>query len=84
MPETTVEEVIGCVLAKHRAGTREHRWWFDVTDADRLVFVEEVVEDGSGRHFMEKRQSSVPEQILDALEREGYDEVYDTDANPLT
>lgn len=87
MPDTEIEvrEEGGSVLVSaHDEAEMEHRWWFDPTEAGRLVFVSEVIhyEDDS-RHYVEEHEAVVPDPVHDALEAEGYDEVVDTSGFPL-
>lgn len=87
-----VSDKFGCVLvrATDKAGM-EHRWWFDETDAGRLVFVTEVVHYdkdtgamvASGRHYVPEDEASVPPRIEEALDRRGHEGLVDIDGRTL-
>jgi hypothetical protein len=86
-----VRHTWGCVLAEARdSAEQKHRWWFDETDAGRLVFISEVIhfedlDDNDvgidGRHYVDEADADVPPKIHDALADEGYETIVDTDAH---
>lgn len=89
-----VRRECGCVLVTaNDKANQEQRWWFDETDAGRLVFISEVIHFTDmdhekigidGRHYVPEREADVPDKVRGALEAAGYDDgVFDTDANRL-
>jgi hypothetical protein len=88
-----VSEECGCVLVRaNDKADQEHRWWFDETDAGRLVFISEVIHFTDmqheqvgldGRHYVPEREADVPPKVESALDDEGYRGVFDTDGRPL-
>lgn len=78
------------VRATDKAGMT-HRWWFDETDAGRLVFVSEVVqykEDAhpemtAGRHYMDEHKAEIPARVEKALAAEDFTTIVDTNGKIL-
>lgn len=89
MPHTNVNvrDECGLVLAEaNDPADMSHRWWFDETDAGRLVFVGEVVDvevDGNSRHYVEQDDAAVPDPIREELTAEGYETIVDTEGHVL-
>lgn len=90
--DVTVEKACGLVLVRgNDKADMEHRWWFETTEAGRLVFVQEVIEcderfEGDlsvGRHFVPEDRAEVPDKVADALHENGYGSVVDTDGKIL-
>lgn len=87
MSDDTIEvsRECGCILARRKTEGMERRWWFDETDAGRLVFIQEVAqlldEDlGTDRRFFApEEEAAVPSDVRTALDEEGYDMIVDTD-----
>lgn len=87
----TIREEMGYVLAvADDEADMEHRWWFDRTEKDRLVFVCEVIEDGGAsgaqpvRHYVEESEADVPDRVRDAIRDDGWEmEIVDTSGHPL-
>jgi len=92
-----IEYWAGCVAAiVNSRPDQEHRWWFQETDGNRLVFVSEVVHfkdldkeksDVDGRHFKDESEAEVPDHVGSAVDAESYDgrvtEIVDTDGQVL-
>lgn len=79
--EVEITDACGCVLVRDTSmDGGEHRYWFDTTRKNRLVFVEEVIElderfDGdhsSGRHFVDIDEADVPKRIGEELHDFGF------------
>lgn len=89
MPHTSVDvrDECGLVLAESSdPADMPHRWWFDVTEEGRLVFVGEVVDVGVGgnsRHYVEGEDAAVPDSIRAELRDEGYEMIVDTSGREL-
>lgn len=71
----------GVVACADDKADMEHRWWFDTTDGDTLVFAAEIIEDRVGenqpavRHYVESHEADVPEKVRDAIDEEGFEGV---------
>lgn len=88
MPHTKIDvrDECGLVLAESNdpAG-QPHRWWFEETDAGRLVFVGEVIDvevGGNSRHYVDEKDASVPPSIRTELD-EQYEMIVDTSGREL-
>jgi hypothetical protein len=85
MPHTNIDvnEHFGCILVSSTDDANQrHRWWFDRTEKDRLVFISEVIhysdldmgEHGlDGRHYVPESEAAVPDAIRESLIEAGYD-----------
>lgn len=63
---------------------QEHRWWFDETEAGRLLFGSEIIGYDEGRrHYVPEDEMEVPDRVRDELEAEGYETILDTEGRPL-
>jgi hypothetical protein len=91
MAELTVEQYWGAVLARESTERQEHRWWFQTTDAGRLVFISDVIEYqgdehadiAEGRHYHREANAEIPDRVTEQLFAEGYDMIVSTSGNVL-
>lgn len=91
MPHTNinVDEHFGCVLARASDKANQcHRWWFDKTEKDRLVFISEVIHYSDldrgphgldGRHYVPESEADVPDTIRESLADAGFDTIVTPD-----
>lgn len=67
MTKVTVMEWGGCVLATRHERDQCRRYWFDETDAGRLVFVSEVVESDDGREYIPTTDMALTDDVTAAI-----------------
>lgn len=73
----------GGVLADESVAGEKHRWWFDVTDQNRLVHSAEVVTNDGERVYVSEHNHDVPDRVLCALESFGFETVLDSSGQEL-
>jgi hypothetical protein len=70
-----MDHVFGMLLVRADStvlDNTERRWWFELTDACRPIFTQEVTENESGRLFSKKHEASIPQEVVERLRDEGF------------
>lgn len=95
MGDIEVKNYWGSVLAEATdKAHHNHRWWFETTEAGRLVLISEVIHfdaDGdsvvddllTGRHYVDESKADVPDRVREVLEGEGFDCIVDPDGHVI-
>lgn len=93
MPDSNLDvrkEWGSILVALDDKGGVETRWWFDVTEDNNLVFIQQVNDYNEahpstveGRRYMAETEAYIPEYVRSKLHDRGFDTIVDTSGSPV-